>query len=308
MPANRYTSDSPTVLANETESPISSGMALPTFSCPTSPFLCTHNSFRFQLVDLFRAVADFGQYLLRVFSQLRRDVAQRRHLAVVAHGVGEHPHRASPRVLEGHYRLVMDDLRVLLDVLIFVDRRVPDADLVEHPVPVLRRSRPDVPRYVGVHLFPPAELVLLGPLVESVVPERLGHLLRRRQRDADVAVGRLEDAVWGLVKPRGDARLAALVELPVEVVDERFDLQIQRRVQQIAVDSFTLTRVPTLVEGGKDAKSPEHRRVLINDGRADQGGRVAFASVDRRQAAHGLAQEVLASPVPVRAVRAVARE
>src|SRR5215208_8441265 len=72
MPANRYTSDSPTVLANETESPISSGMALPTSSCPTSPFLCTHVSFRFQLVDLFCAVADFGQYLLRVFSQLRR--------------------------------------------------------------------------------------------------------------------------------------------------------------------------------------------------------------------------------------------
>src|ERR671917_1277297 len=111
----------------------------------------------------------------------------------------------------------------------------------------------EVSRYVGVHLFSPAELILLGPLVEGVVPERLGHLLRRRQRDADVAVGRLEDAVWGLVEPRGDARLATVVEVSVEVVDERFDLQIQGRVQQIAVDPFTLTRVPAFVEGGKDA-------------------------------------------------------
>src|SRR5215208_740321 len=273
-----------------------------------SVLLCTHYSFRFQIFDLRLPVAQLGEYLLRVLSEFGGQHAQGWRLPVVADRVGEHPHLARLRVLEGHYRLVVDDLRVPLDVLVVVDRRIPDANLVEHPVPVLRRSRPDVPRYVGVHLFPPAELVLLTPLVESVVPERLGHLLRRRQRDADVAVGRLEDAVWGLVKPRGDARLAALVELPVEVVDERFDLQIQRRAKEVAIDSFTLTRVPTLVEGGKDAKSPEHRRVLINDGRADQGGRVAFAAVDRRQAAHGLAQEVLASPVPVRAVRAVARE
>src|SRR5215208_5544231 len=202
MPANRYTSDSPTVLANETESPISSGMTLPAFSCPTSPFLCTHDSFRFKLVDLFRAVADFGQYLLRVFSKLGRDAAQRRHLAVVADRVGEHPHRARPRVLEGQYRLVVDDLWVLLDILVVVDRRVPDADLIEHPVPVLRPSRPDMSCYVGVHLFPPTELVLLGPLVEGIVAERLGHLLRRRKRDADVAIGRLEDAVGRLVEPR----------------------------------------------------------------------------------------------------------
>src|SRR5215217_5391257 len=308
MPANRYTSDSPTVLANETESPISSGMTLPASSCPTSPFLCTHDSFRFKLVDLFRAVADFGQYLLRVFSEFGGQDAQRWHLPVVAHRVGEHPHLASPRVLEGHYRLVVDHLRVLLDLVVGVHRCVPDPDLLEHPEPMLRGFPTEMPRYVSVHLFSLAELVFLGPLAKRLVPERLGHLLRRRKRHADVAVGRLEDAVWGLVKPRGDARLAALVEVPVEVVDERFDLQIQRRAKEVAIDSFTLTRVPTLVEGGKDAKSPEHRRVLVHDGGADQGGRVAFAAVDRRQAAHGLAQEVLASPVPVRAVRAVARE
>src|SRR5215218_11004167 len=174
MPANRYTSDSPTVLANETESPISSGMTLPASSCPTSPFLCTYNSFRFKLVDLFCAVADFGQYLLRVLSEFGGQDAQRRRLAVVADRVGEHPHRARPRVLEGQYRLVMYHLRVLLDVLVVVDRRVPDADLIEHPKPVLRRSRPDVSRYVGVHLFPSAELILLGPLVKGIVPERLG--------------------------------------------------------------------------------------------------------------------------------------
>src|SRR5215207_1526722 len=308
MPANRYTSDSPTVLANETESPISSGMTLPAFSCPTSPFLCTHDSFRFKLVDLPLPVAQLGEHLLRVLSEVGGQDAQRRRLAVVADRVGEHPHRARPRVLEGQYRLVMDDLWVLLDILVVVDRRVPDADLIEHPVPVLRHSRPDMSRYVGVHLFPPTELVLLGPLVEGIVAERLGHLLRRRKRDADVAVGRLEDAVWGLVEPRGDARLAAIVEVPVEVVDERFDLQVQRRVQQVAVDSLPFTRVPTLVEGGKHAQSPEHRRVLVNDGGADQGRRVALAAADRCQAAHGLAQEVLARPVPVRAVRAVPRE
>src|SRR5919107_536712 len=166
----------------------------------------------------------------------------------------------------------------------------------------------EVSRYVGVHLFPPAELILLTPLVEGVIPERLGHLLRRRQRDADVAISRLEDAVWGLVEPRGDARLATVVEVSVEVVDERFDLQVQRRVQQVAVDPFPLTRVPTLVEGGKDAKSPEHRCVLVNDGGSDQDGRIALAAVDRRQAAHGLAKEILACPIPVRTVHAVARE
>src|ERR687898_2016163 len=117
MPANRYTSDSPTVLANETESPISSGMTLPASSCPTSPFLCTHDSFRFKLVDLFRAVADFGQYLLRVLSEFGGQHAQGWRLPIVADRVGEHPHLPSPRVLEGHYRLVVDDLRVPLDVL-----------------------------------------------------------------------------------------------------------------------------------------------------------------------------------------------
>src|SRR5215218_1059492 len=271
-----------------------------------SVLLCTYYSFRFQVFDLPLPVAQLGEYLLRVLSEFGGQDAQRRRLPVVADRVGEHPYLPRLRVLEGHYRLVVDDLRVLLDVLVVVDRRVPDADLIEHPVPVLCRSRPDVPRYVGVHLFPPAELVLLGPLPEGIVPERLGHLLRRRQRDADVAVGRLEDTVRRLVEPRGDARLAAVVEAPVEVVDERFDLQVQRRVKQIAVDPFPLTRVPTLVQGGKDAQSPEHRRMLVNDGRADQGRRVALAAVDRRQAAHGLAQEVLARPVPVWAVRAVA--
>src|SRR5215208_4028703 len=123
--------------------------------------LCTYYSFRFKVFYLPWPVAQLGEDLLRVLSEFGRQDAQRRRLPVVTHRVGEHPHLASPRVLEGHYRLVMDDLWVLLDVLIFVDRRVPDADLVEHPVPVLRRSRPDVPRYVGVHLFPPAELVLL---------------------------------------------------------------------------------------------------------------------------------------------------
>src|SRR5215207_2866848 len=270
--------------------------------------LCTYYSFRFQVFYLPWPVAQLGEYLLRVLSEFGRQDAQRRRLPVVTHRVGEHPHLPSPRVLEGHYRLVMDDLWVLLDILVVVDRRVPDADLIEHPVPVLRPSRPDMSRYVGVHLFPPTELVLLGPLVEGIVAERLGHLLRRRKRDADVAVGRLEDAVWGLVEPRGDARLAAIVEVPVEVVDERFDLQVQRRVQQVAVDSFSLTRVPAFVEGGKHAQSPEHRRVLVNDGGADQGRRVALAAADRCQAAHGLAQEVLARPVPVRAVRAVPRE
>src|SRR5215217_778330 len=308
MPANRYTSDSPTVLANETESPISSGMTLPASSCSTSPFLCTHDSFRFKLVDLFRAVADFGQYLLRVFSEFGRQDAQRWHLPVVAHRVGEHPHLASPRVLEGHYRLVVDHLRVLLDLVVGVHRCVPDADLIEHPEPMLRGFPTEMPRYVSVHLFSLAELVFLGPLAKRLVPERLGHLLRRRKRHADVAVGRLEDAVWGLVEPRGDARLAALVEVPVEVIDERFDLQVQRRVQQVAIYPLAPAGVPALVEGGKDAQSSEHRRVLVNDSGADQGGRVALAPVDRRKAAHGLAQEVLARPIPVRTLRAVARE
>ena len=58
------------------------------------------------------------------------------------------------------------------------------------------------------------------------------------------------------METRGDAGLAAVVEVPVEVVDERFDLQVKRRVQQIAVDPLSLARVPPLVEGGKDARAP----------------------------------------------------
>src|ERR687898_3580638 len=279
-------------------------MALST-GLSASVLLCTHYSFRFQIFDLHLPVAQLGEYLLRVLSEFGGEHAQWWRLPVVADRVGEHTPLARLRVLEGQYRLVVDDLRVPLDVLVVVDRRIPDANLVEHPVPVLRRSRPDVPCYVGVHLFPPAELVLLGPLAEGVVPERLSHLLRRRKRDADVTVGRLEDAVGRLVEPRGDARLAAVVQVSVEVIDERLYLKVQRRVQQIAVDSLPFTRVPALVEGSKDAQSPEHRRVLAHDGGADQSGRVALAPVDRRQPAHGLAQEVLARPVPVRAVGAV---
>src|SRR5215216_3726781 len=283
-------------------------MTLPASSCPTSPFLCTYNSFRFKLVDLFCAVADFGQYLLRVLSEFGGQDAQRRRLAVVADRVGEHPHLPGFRMIEGHYRLIVDHLRVLLDLVVGVHRCVPDADLIEHPEPMLRGFPTEMPRYVSVHLFSLAELVLLGPLAKRLVHERLSHLLRRRQRDADVAVSSLEDAVGRLVEPRGDARLAALVEVPVEVVDERFDLQVQRRVQQVAIYPLAPAGVPALVEGGKDAQSPEHRCVLVHDGGADQGGRVALAAADRRKAAHSLAQEILASPIPVRTVRAVPRE
>jgi hypothetical protein len=45
MPANRYTSDSPTVLENVTESPTSRGMARSTVFF-ASVLLCTYNSFR----------------------------------------------------------------------------------------------------------------------------------------------------------------------------------------------------------------------------------------------------------------------
>src|SRR3712207_3285157 len=187
MPANRYTSDSPTVLENVTESPTSRGMARST-AFFASVLLCTYNSFRFQLFDLPLPVAQLGEYLLRVLSEFGGQDAQRRRLAIVADRVGEHPHLARPRVLEGHYRLVVDHLRVLLDLLVVVDRRIPDANLVEHPVPMFRRPRPHVPSYVGVDLLPPAELVLLTPLAEGVISERLGHLLRRRKRHANVAV------------------------------------------------------------------------------------------------------------------------
>src|SRR5215218_7213688 len=119
-----------------------------------SVLLCTHYSFRFQVFDLPLPVAQLGEYLLRVLSEFGGQHAQRRRLPVVADRVGEHPYLPRPLVLEGNYRLVMDDLRILLDILVVVDRRVPDANLVEDPGPVLRRSRPDVPRYVGIHLFP----------------------------------------------------------------------------------------------------------------------------------------------------------
>src|ERR671921_2213237 len=129
MPANRYTSDSPTVLENVTESPTSRGMARSTASS-ASVLLCTYYSFRLQVFYLPWPVAQLGEYLLRVLSEFGGQDAQRRCLPIVADWVGEHAHLASPRVLEGHYRLVMDDLRVLLDILIIVDRRVPDVDVI----------------------------------------------------------------------------------------------------------------------------------------------------------------------------------
>src|SRR5215216_2085861 len=179
-------------------------MTLPASSCPTSPFLCTYNSFRFKLVDLFCAVADFGQYLLRVLSEFGGQDAQRRRLAVVADRVGEHPHLPGFRMIEGHYRLIVDHLRVLLDLVVGVHRCVPDADLIEHPEPMLRGFPTEMPRYVSVHLFSLAELVFLGPLSKRLVPERLRHLLPRPKRHAAVAVGFRKDAAWGLVKPRAE--------------------------------------------------------------------------------------------------------
>src|SRR5919112_3244741 len=117
MPANRYTSDSPTVLENETESPTSRGIARCAASSG-SVLLCTYYSFRFQVFDLPSPVAQLGEHLLGVLSEFGWQNAQVRRLPVVADGVGEHPHLASPRVLEGHYRLVVNHLRVLLDVLV----------------------------------------------------------------------------------------------------------------------------------------------------------------------------------------------
>src|SRR5215208_4796242 len=136
----------------------------------------------------------------------------------------EDPHRPCLRVLEGNYRLVVDDLWILLHLLVRVDWRTPDPDLIEKLEPMLGGLPPDVPRHVGVHFFPLTKLIFLGPLEERIVPERLGHLLGRCQRYADVSVGGLEDPVGGLVESRGDTGLAAVIEASVEVVDERLDL------------------------------------------------------------------------------------
>src|SRR5215208_8319849 len=88
MPANRYTSDSPTVLENVTESPTSRGMARCTvFSA--SVLLCTYYSFRFQVFYLPCPVAQLGEYLLRVLSEFGGQDAKRRRLPVVTHRVGE---------------------------------------------------------------------------------------------------------------------------------------------------------------------------------------------------------------------------
>src|SRR3712207_7965415 len=46
--------------SNEIESPISSGMTPPSL-CPASVLLCTHDSFRLQLVDRFGLVAQLGE-------------------------------------------------------------------------------------------------------------------------------------------------------------------------------------------------------------------------------------------------------
>src|SRR5918992_2238606 len=104
MPANRYTSDSPTVLLNEMESPISSGMVPFAVFRTASSLIRTYDSFRLQRVDLLRLVSQFGEDLLRVLAQFGWGPAQRRRLPVVAHRVGEHAHRPGPRMLECHYR------------------------------------------------------------------------------------------------------------------------------------------------------------------------------------------------------------
>src|SRR3712207_8225437 len=69
MPANKYTSDSPTVLLNETESPTSSGMTLLVdfiLSRFGSSILDTYGSFRLQLVYGFLFVAKLVEDLFRV--------------------------------------------------------------------------------------------------------------------------------------------------------------------------------------------------------------------------------------------------
>src|SRR5215210_9354172 len=95
-----------------------------------SVLLCTYYSFRFQVFDLPLPVAQLGEYLLRVLSEFGGQDAQRWRLAVVADRVGEHPHLPGLRMIEGHYRLIVDHLRVLLDLVVGVHRCVPDADLI----------------------------------------------------------------------------------------------------------------------------------------------------------------------------------
>src|SRR5918911_5585577 len=82
MPANRYTSDSPTVLENVTESPTFTGMARFTVFF-ASVLLCIYYSFRFQVFDLLLPVAQLDEYFLGVLSEFGGHDAQRRRLSVV---------------------------------------------------------------------------------------------------------------------------------------------------------------------------------------------------------------------------------
>src|SRR5918992_742506 len=159
MPANKYTSDSPTVLLNETESPTSSGMTLLVgfiLSRFGSSILDTYGSFRLQLVYGFLIVAQLAEDLFRMLPQFGGQAAKRRRFSVVAYRVGQRPYCSGTRVLEGHYRLVVNDLRVVLD-------------LVEYLVPVLRGLPSDVARQVSVYCLPLAELIFRGPLEERIV-------------------------------------------------------------------------------------------------------------------------------------------
>src|SRR3712207_9226973 len=92
--------------SNEIESPISSGMTPPSL-CPASVLLCTHDSFRLQLVDRFGLVAQLGENLFGLFPQVGGQAAQGRRLSVVADRVGENPHRPGFRMLEGDRKSVV---------------------------------------------------------------------------------------------------------------------------------------------------------------------------------------------------------
>ena len=187
------------------------------------------------------------------------------------------------------------------------DGRRPDPALFQEGQPLGGGPRPEHRHERPRDLLPGVEESRCGGMTRQLgQPERVGKGLERRDGDDDMTVPRLVDAIGRRVEHAGQGRVALLESRPIEEVGDGLDLQIQRRPQHAHLDLEPPPGAAALDERRQHPHGQQRRPVLVDDGRAHRGRRLAGAPRDGGEPRDALHEEVLTRAVAVRARLAVA--
>src|SRR5438445_1950178 len=256
--------------------------------------------------DLRRPEPEPAQHLLRVLAEAgRRRADRRRRVRELDRRPGHHT------VALPHHHPPVPHLRVGERLLERVDRPEADLLLAQLRPPLGERLRAEGGAEEAEHLL---ALLPLVPLYgdEVLAPEvtaegRPEMLLVGADRDV-AAVARLVDGVAGVVP--GELRPATLGRTPGEHVEEHVvDVPRDRPVQHGDVDELSPAGPLARDERRQDAdRGHERAAAEVRDWHARDDGRAARLAHVVEHAGVAQVVDVVAHPVAVRAVLAVARD